>query len=349
MIPQAVLERFALKPLHIRQMKSDQSSFVAAVECSDGNYVVKAHRRQKSRSKVECQLELRRMLRLNGFPFLPPLLDTLEESLMEFEGQVWTVGRFVCADAPFDWTANEWSQNHCEQAAEVLASLHSIGYRLLTNGVAPVLPVFDSAYFRKTWKRCRSVCDIASRERSRPDCFMRSNFSVLADLAPLLDPFNERLVGALAIASNSRCDMPALIVHGDFHPGNILFVDGKASVLLDLEYASIGSPLIDLAYACVMFFASCDITAGINKPAANHFLSHYNISLSDQLPWKNWFLREDCAAEFRARIDLAAFLMLFWAIEGLASCDTEAGEKDFAYGLRLSCFLLNSSHRFAIF
>ena len=36
------------------------------------------------------------------------------------------------------------------------------------------------------------------------------------------------------------------LVHGDYHPGNMLFADGKVVALLDWEIAEIGQPLLDL-------------------------------------------------------------------------------------------------------
>lgn len=303
--------------------------------------MVKAHRKDQCRAAIEEVLKLRGLLRSHDFPYLPPpLAQDEEEKLIEFEGQVWSLGVFVEADAPFDWTmAQQWSQSHCAQAAEVLACLHRTGYRVLARGAALNLPRFDGTYFDKTWEKCRSICKNGA-----------TNSPALAELGLGIEPFAERLTAALAIVYNSSGSLPVVVAHGDFHPGNILFVDGKASVLLDLEYASIGSPLIDLAYACVMFFASCDSANGINEQAANHFLRHYNELLDEHLPWKDWSKSESRVAEFRARMDLAAFLMLFWAIEGLESCPAAlATASGFAYGARLSCFLLNNSHRFAMF
>lgn len=322
-------------------MNSDTSSCVAAVTCQENVYVVKAHRKDQCRAAIEEVLKLRGLLRAHHFPYLPPpLAQDEEEKLIEFEGQVWSLGVFVEADAPFDWTmTQQWSPGHCTQAAEVLACFHRTGYRVLARGAALSLPLFDGAYFDKTWEKCRSICKNGA-----------TNSPALAELALAIEPFAERLTAALAIVCSYSGRLPVVVAHGDFHPGNVLFVDGKAAILLDMEYASIGSPLIDLAYACVMFFASCDSANGINEQAANHFLRHYNESLGDALSWKDWSKDESCVAEFRARMDLAAFLMLFWAIEGLESCMVaEVAENGFAYGARLSCFLLNNSHSFALF
>jgi aminoglycoside phosphotransferase (APT) family kinase protein len=45
---------------------------------------------------------------------------------------------------------------------------------------------------------------------------------------------------------------PIGLVHGDFQPGNILYVDGRAEILIDWELASIGSQGLDLGWLLMM-------------------------------------------------------------------------------------------------
>jgi aminoglycoside phosphotransferase (APT) family kinase protein len=45
---------------------------------------------------------------------------------------------------------------------------------------------------------------------------------------------------------------PIGIVHGDFQPGNILYVDGRAETLIDWELASIGSQGLDVGWLLMM-------------------------------------------------------------------------------------------------
>ena len=42
------------------------------------------------------------------------------------------------------------------------------------------------------------------------------------------------------------------LVHGDYHPGNMLFADGKVVALLDWEIAEIGQPLLDLGALAIV-------------------------------------------------------------------------------------------------
>jgi aminoglycoside phosphotransferase (APT) family kinase protein len=45
---------------------------------------------------------------------------------------------------------------------------------------------------------------------------------------------------------------PIGVVHGDFQPGNILYVDGRAEALIDWELASIGSQGLDVGWLLMM-------------------------------------------------------------------------------------------------
>jgi aminoglycoside phosphotransferase (APT) family kinase protein len=81
---------------------------------------------------------------------------------------------------------------------------------------------------------------------------------------------------------------PVGIVHGDFQPGNILYVDGQAEGLIDWELASIGSQGLDVGWLLMMSDSKAwhpawqpvasvsrdeliDAYCGANGPALSHF------------------------------------------------------------------------------
>src|SRR5207248_2996639 len=43
------------------------------------------------------------------------------------------------------------------------------------------------------------------------------------------------------------------MVHGDFHPGNLLFRNGTVKAILDYDYVRYEKPLYDLGYAAAIF------------------------------------------------------------------------------------------------
>ena len=59
---------------------------------------------------------------------------------------------------------------------------------------------------------------------------------------------------------------PATIVHGDFRLGNTIYAPGapaRLAAVLDWEMATIGDPLADLGYLCMMWTEADD-------PAGRH-------------------------------------------------------------------------------
>jgi aminoglycoside phosphotransferase (APT) family kinase protein len=70
------------------------------------------------------------------------------------------------------------------------------------------------------------------------------------------------------LAENRPESGPATIVHGDFRLGNTIFAPGAPAHLegvLDWEMATIGDPLADLGYLCMMWAEPGDPTGGLRE------------------------------------------------------------------------------------
>jgi aminoglycoside phosphotransferase (APT) family kinase protein len=64
---------------------------------------------------------------------------------------------------------------------------------------------------------------------------------------------------------------PATIVHGDFRLGNTIFAPGapaRLAAVLDWEMATIGDPLADLGYLCMMWTEQGDPSGGLREALA---------------------------------------------------------------------------------
>jgi aminoglycoside phosphotransferase (APT) family kinase protein len=64
---------------------------------------------------------------------------------------------------------------------------------------------------------------------------------------------------------------PATIVHGDFRLGNTIFASGapaRLAAVLDWEMATIGDPLADLGYLCMMWTERDDPSGGLREALA---------------------------------------------------------------------------------
>jgi aminoglycoside phosphotransferase (APT) family kinase protein len=60
-----------------------------------------------------------------------------------------------------------------------------------------------------------------------------------------------------------------LLIHRDYHPGNVLWQDGRVSGLVDWVNASIGSPWADVGHCRV------NLASELGEPAVERFLDHY--------------------------------------------------------------------------
>jgi aminoglycoside phosphotransferase (APT) family kinase protein len=75
-------------------------------------------------------------------------------------------------------------------------------------------------------------------------------------------------IGAWLAAHRPDSDAPATIVHGDFRLGNTIFATeapARLAAVLDWEMATIGDPLADLGYLCMMWTEAGDPEDGLRE------------------------------------------------------------------------------------
>ena len=58
---------------------------------------------------------------------------------------------------------------------------------------------------------------------------------------------------ARELSTKLTSEMPPVVVHGDYHFGNMLFSQQRVTAVLDWEIAELGHPLLDLCCLCVVF------------------------------------------------------------------------------------------------
>ena len=95
---------------------------------------------------------------------------------------------------------------------------------------------------------------------------------------------NKELKAILKGYDTSYSGKPVLL-HGDFWPGNILWIKDEISGVLDWEYAAIGDPLSDLAVA------SLELKYDYGKRGVDRFLDLYSKNFSiDQSRLSLWLI-----------------------------------------------------------
>jgi aminoglycoside phosphotransferase (APT) family kinase protein len=106
------------------------------------------------------------------------------------------------------------------------------------------------------------------------------------------------------LAENMPSSGPATVVHGDFRLGNTIFAPGKPARLaavLDWEMATIGDPLADLGYLCMMWTEPGDPTSGMRDslgavtraegfPTRAELIAHYEERSGRSMSDIRWYM-----------------------------------------------------------
>ena len=105
----------------------------------------------------------------------------------------------------------------------------------------------------------------------------RASAALLGTVEPRWTPLLDALLDALAAGQAMLHDLPAVTLHGDLHPRNIL-VDGERLVLIDLDSARAGAAALDLGAWIADTLSRALVAGAALAPAqacAAHFLQAY--------------------------------------------------------------------------
>jgi homoserine kinase type II len=235
----AVLDRYGLGPIRraSEYPAGSRKSPKLLIETGAGRFLLK--RRALARHplpRIRFGQSLQHALARHGFPVagLIALRDS-DETLLVIEGNAYELFRFV------EGTRFDRSQASCARAGEAAALLH----RHLADHPADGL---EPASFHRS-----PTVAIA----------LRSAVDSIAAVDPGAEPAAiERLVRALATAydeASGRVDaagfagLRTVTVHGDFHPGNLLFDGGRVAAVLDFDSARREPRIVEIANGMMQF------------------------------------------------------------------------------------------------
>jgi hypothetical protein len=250
---------------------------------------------------------------------------------------VWSLTRFVPNGPSFDWldSAPSWTEAQSHSAGEILALLHHQSHENRVN--------FASESFSKMTSVIASIPEWLEKAFAKScyttviDVGVTNTFLSTADQISVLEKIEQSIVevetGINAGLSRAVPYAEKLMIHGDFHPGNVLFRNEKAVCVIDWDYAHLEDPLLELAYGLIMFsrkFGSTDHDF-LDQKMAKVFLNGYCLgcrsrggslhravsdeslnALTDQVGCDADIVVLDIL--LRPYIKLAASLILLWAL-----------------------------------
>jgi len=214
------------------------------ITAEQGKFLLKRQPRSKDDTfRIAFAHAVQSHLAGESFP-VAPLVATRDENstILQLDNHIYEFFRFV-AGVRYDGSAEATID-----AGRQLAKFHHCLADFASEWKPPKGSFHDSATVR------RHLRTVAADKRTRPD----KELHVTADA--LLALYNESSIRVDRLGFDSWQQQ---VVHGDWHPGNMLFVRHKVAAVLDFDSAKIAPPVTDLANGMLQF----SIVGGRPNPA----------------------------------------------------------------------------------
>ena len=202
------------------------------IESAKGRFVLKrTHIREQNR-KDQAQLALI-TLQKSGFP-VPQIIESKQgQILISVNENIYELLEFVKGQR-FDRSSEQ-----AFQAGKILAELH---YQM--KNIQNEESFIESSSFHDS-----------DKVRSAMEQYLRSScddsIGTLANIIGKINVLYNQTANDVNVAG--YMNWPKMLIHGDFHPGNILFDGEKPSALLDFDAIKYSSPVMDLANGLLQF------------------------------------------------------------------------------------------------
>ncbi|GEM_PF-3418776 len=240
--------------LIIAESRLSTGPFSAAyrLDTESGSYCLKLHSKDRSAGALKLEEELLTFLARQRFPLTPALVPTASGNPHLRAGQeICSLYSYIEADPPFDWSRPAWSAGHCRAAGRALAAFH--------RATAPfVARLRNEQRYRPFCLPLRSM--LPSRFRRSLDFARqarRGHNEALALVAEESESLGDALASTLAALNRLESERSAtpVLIHGDYHPGNVLFRGQELCGILDFEYLRVEDRRYDLGCALIHFCA----------------------------------------------------------------------------------------------
>jgi hypothetical protein len=255
---------------------------------------------------------------------LPQPVRTLAGNLyFKAADECWWLEQFIQA-RHHAWWECAWNEHDCASAARLLAQFHRVGLEDLQNrkyrvsavdtrssttgeDLGPLGTSIFVAFSRAIVEGTRAL-----PRMKYTDAHVRGWRAAISDCQKLADRSRHYVEETEKLQDTEQLRF----VHGDFHPGNILFRSGGSPLVIDLEHVHIEHWLYDLAYGLVMFATPWNaFPEGRNSyddVKYNGFLSNYLSSVN---------LNETALRLLPNYSIVACILIATWLIEWCAEFD----------------------------
>ena len=212
-------------------------------------YILRCYREGAHENKIKFEHALMKELLVRGFDLAPSIVVTKDGSTYarvpeKFEEGNWAtciaVFSYLLGEDRYSWHAPLCTSEELTSAAEVLALYHNtiFGWEGAGNWKEPTI-IEQIPLMVKQWQAYaknagNSVFDLYFVEHS--------------------DYLLETLKESMQYPTRAVYDaLPHLAIHGDYHPGNLKFLNRKISGLFDFDWAKMDARCFDVGLAITYF------------------------------------------------------------------------------------------------
>jgi len=159
------------------------------------------------------------------------------------QGVFYAIFDFLPGEDKYTWVGPRCQAEESSSSALVLAQFHNSICSLKPRGrrveprIIELLPVIAESL---------AACPGKSKNTAFDDCLLES-----------LEAFQQNLAATLAkLSEPEAASMPQIVIHSDFHPGNLKYQLGMVTGLFDFDWSKIDWRAFDVALALWYFFTS---------------------------------------------------------------------------------------------
>lgn len=236
-------------------------------------WILRCYGPETCRDRIDFEHALLFALRGRGYPAAPaPLADAAGESLIEapdalnlgFPSPFFAVFSFIDGESPYDWNSPDCSHARALNAGAAFATYHRaiFGWK-----------------FQGPWREPDMVA-------MTPSLLKRGGHNDAAPSAPELDRLLKRHQKRLRHRLDKlrhffdKADlspMPRLAIHGDYHPGNVIFTGERVAGIIDFDWARMDLRLTDVALALLYFCGvwNEEVPAPFDRRKCSTFMTGY--------------------------------------------------------------------------
>jgi homoserine kinase type II len=209
------------------------------VQTSEGHFVLRRNHRRLNEESHRYRHAMMLWLNEQGFP-APDLLPTRDgETLLVLDGRSYEITRYISGHE-YDPANPE----HLLGVGEMLARYHH------------AISGFDAPPGEPPLRyNAHNVMALSERLLER---------DIMGELYDILTWYDTRAAHLRSILPDSQYEnLPHLVIHGDIHRDNFLFVNNEVVSLLDYDQAAWDARIVDLADAIVGFASDCSAKSNI--------------------------------------------------------------------------------------